>query len=678
MSTVKGGIRDPEGRSGINFWAAALSLALLLFGLNFYLTGQRNTEESQARDLIAELQVLSQQVAKFSAEAAAGGFEAFAGLRQTRERATAILTSLKEGDAATGLPSYAQTPGVAEPLSRLNQTWVPIDDNVGRILDREELVLNLSDTATEFSSAIPVLQAKMDEVVRAMSISGAASSQIYIGAQQLVLADRMIRYVTQILQGGASAVSAADRLSRDSARFGQVLDGLAEGNDAMNIRRVGAAEAGPVLDDARTQFSQMQPNVAMMLEASADLFEVKEAASLIFQDSEMLLTRARELNAAFGALPETRLFPSLLVAIIVGGTALVSLFGLVVSLFRDQTRRFRKTQEDNQRNQEAILRLLDEMGSLAEGDLTVKATVTEDITGAISDSINYTVDELRRLVGTITETSVQVAAAAQETQATAMQLAEAAEHQAQQINSASNQITDIANSILQVSKNSAESAEVAQRSVRIAANGAEVVRQTIDGMDSIRDQIQETSKRIKRLGESSQEIGSIVELISDIAEQTNILALNAAIQAASAGEAGRGFAVVADEVQRLAERSSNATKRIEMLVQTIQSDTNEAVSSMEQTTAEVVSGARLAEDAGLALIEIEKVSNDLAGLIQSISEAARQQSGAATSITSTMTVIEEITSQTSQGASQTAESIGNLAQLAADLRRSVDGFKLPG
>jgi twitching motility protein PilJ len=197
-------------------------------------------------------------------------------------------------------------------------------------------------------------------------------------------------------------------------------------------------------------------------------------------------------------------------------------------------------------------------------------------------------------------------------------------------------------------------------------------------MDSIRDQIQETSKRIKRLGESSQEIGSIVELISDIAEQTNILALNAAIQAASAGEAGRGFAVVADEVQRLAERSSNATKRIEMLVQTIQSDTNEAVSSMEQTTAEVVSGARLAEDAGLALVEIEKVSNDLAGLIQGISEEARQQSGAATSITSTMTVIEEITSQTSQGASQTAESIGNLAQLASDLRRSVDGFKLPG
>ena len=285
--------------------------------------------------------------------------------------------------------------------------------------------------------------------------------------------------------------------------------------------------------------------------------------------------------------------------------------------------------------------------------------------------------QLRSLVQTITDTSVQVASSAQETQATAMHLAEAAEHQAQEISSASDRINEIAASINQVSRNSSESAEVAQRSVQIATKGAGVVRQTIAGMDSIRDQIQETSKRIKRLGESSQEIGSIVELINDISEQTNILALNAAIQAASAGEAGRGFAVVADEVQRLAERASNATKRIETLVQTIQSDTNEAVSSMEQTTSEVVAGARLAEDAGTALGEIEKVSSDLSGLIQGISSAAQQQSSAATNITATMNTIQSITAQTSQGASQTAQSIGNLAQLAADLRRSVADFKLP-
>ncbi|MEO7433354.1 MAG: methyl-accepting chemotaxis protein, partial [Dokdonella sp.] len=346
--------------------------------------------------------------------------------------------------------------------------------------------------------------------------------------------------------------------------------------------------------------------------------------------------------------------------------------------FRDQQRRYQQTTALNQRNQDAILRLLDEMGSLAEGDLTVKATVTEDITGAIADSVNFAVEALRSLVTTINETAVQVSAAAQETQGTAMHLAEAAQHQARQITSASAAIKDMATSIDNVSKNSIDSAEVAQRSVQIAANGAQVVRQTIQGMDSIRDQIQETSKRIKRLGESSQEIGTIVELINDIAEQTNILALNAAIQAASAGEAGRGFAVVADEVQRLAERASGATKRIETLVQTIQSDTNEAVSSMEQTTSEVVSGARLAEDAGHALGEIETVSNNLAGLIQGISTSARQQSAAATNISATMNVIQEITSQTSVGASQTAESIGNLAQLASDLRRSVADFKLPG
>ena len=460
--------------------------------------------------------------------------------------------------------------------------------------------------------------------------------------------------------------------------FGQVLVGLDAGSAEQGIRRVESASGRQALGRVADGFAKAKQDVEFILDASTQLFEVKESSDTIFVESEQLLAKARALNTAIDAMPEARAFPSVTLGVAAGVLAVFGLAGLLYSLYRDQTRRFAVTQELNQRNQEAILRLLDEMGSLAEGDLTVRATVTEDITGAIADSINFAVEALRSLVQTINETAVQVAAAAQETQATAMHLAEAAEHQAQQITSASAAINEIAVSIDEVSKNSAESADVAQRSVQIAAKGAEVVRQTIQGMDSIRDQIQETSKRIKRLGESSQEIGSIVELINDISEQTNILALNAAIQAASAGEAGRGFAVVADEVQRLAERASNATKRIETLVQTIQADTNEAVSSMEQTTAEVVAGARLAEDAGLALGEIEKVSNDLADLIQNISEAARQQSAAATNISSTMNVIQEITSQTSMGASQTAESIGNLAQLAADLRRSVADFKLPG
>jgi len=272
---------------------------------------------------------------------------------------------------------------------------------------------------------------------------------------------------------------------------------------------------------------------------------------------------------------------------------------------------------------------------------------------------------------------VQVSAAADETQATALHLADAAEHQARQINSASDAVNGIAVSARDVSKNSADIADVAQNSVRIAGRGASIVRQTIAGMDSIREQIQDTSKRIKRLGESSQEIGTIVELINDLAEQTNILALNAAIQAASAGEAGRGFAVVADEVQRLAERASAATRRIETLVSAIQVDTNEAVASMEQTTSEVVGGAKLAEQAGTQLGEIETVSGNLAGLIKNIAIAAQHQSAEVASVSSTMNVISDITSQTASGASHTAESIGNLAQLSADLRRSVADFKLP-
>jgi twitching motility protein PilJ len=270
-----------------------------------------------------------------------------------------------------------------------------------------------------------------------------------------------------------------------------------------------------------------------------------------------------------------------------------------------------------------------------------------------------------------------VSSAAQESQATAIHLAEASDHQAQQITAVSSAVNEMAVSIEEVSRNASESANVAQQSVEIAHKGSKTVRRTISGMDTIREQIQETSKRIKRLGESSQEIGDIVELINDIADQTNILSLNAAIQAAMAGEAGRGFAVVADEVQRLAERSGNATKQIEALVKTIQTDTNEAVISMEQSTSGVVEGARLAEDAGEALVEIESVSNRLAELIQSISGTANKQSTAATHISDTMNVIKEITTQTSAGANETATSIGNLADLANDLRKSVAGFKLP-
>jgi twitching motility protein PilJ len=331
----------------------------------------------------------------------------------------------------------------------------------------------------------------------------------------------------------------------------------------------------------------------------------------------------------------------------------------------------------NRQNQDAILRLLDEMGDLADGDLTVSATVTEDITGAIADSVNYTIDALRSLVEQINSTTLQVAEAAQETQSTAHHLTDASEHQAQQITEVSSAITQMAGSIEQVSENASQSADVAKQSVALAIQGNSAVKKAIRGMDTIREQIQETSKRIKRLGESSQQIGDIVELINDIAEQTNILSLNAAIQAAMAGEAGKGFAVVADEVQRLAERSSHATRQIDALVKTIQSDTSEAITSMEQSTSEVVTGAKLSQDAGTSLEQIESVSHQLAALIENITANAKQQATAAVSTSESMNVIQEITMQTSIGTNDSVAAIGRLLELTSELRKSVSGFKLP-
>jgi len=370
-------------------------------------------------------------------------------------------------------------------------------------------------------------------------------------------------------------------------------------------------------------------------------------------------------------------------AAIQNASVLFAVAGIVVIaiiaslLVRDTRRQLAEQAAQNERNQAAILQLLDEIADLAEGDLTTQASVTENFTGAIADSINFAIDQMRGLVSNINQLSVQVARAAAETQTVASDLATAAESQAREIGGASEAINQMAVSIDHVSLNAAESAAVAERAVEIAGKGAGVVQDAINGMDNIRGQIQETAKRIKRLGESSQEIGDIVSLINDIADQTNILSLNAAIQASMAGDAGRGFAVVADEVQRLAERSSAATKQIAALVKTIQSDTTEAVISMEQTTSEVVAGARRAQDAGVALEEIENVSSSLAELIQNISNAARQQAVSAGHVSNTMNVIQEITAQTVSATEQTASSIGKLAAMAVEMRESVEGFKLP-
>jgi twitching motility protein PilJ len=533
--------------------------------------------------------------------------------------------------------------------------------------------MSVSDAASVMSQVMPQLLDTMEGVVGILVNNGASASQVSLASRQSVLSQRIVNNINRVMNA-ENAEAAAVAFKQDTAEFGRVLLGMIHGRNG--IEAVNGGQAQEKLRHVAELFSRVSDHVGAIVDNSEELVGVQAAVKKVTAQSEQLFNATAGLKDAYITSIENRLVTAEL-AYLLGAVALFILLWMGFQTLRDQNRRSQVIEDKNTRNQAAIMRLLDEMGELAAGDLTVRATVTEDFTGSIADSVNVTVDSLRGLVKTINDTSMQLSSAVHETEEVAHQLAAASESQSNDITTAGQAINAMAVSMDEVSDNASESSKVAMQSVDIATKGGGAVKRTMEGMDTIREHIQETSKRIKRLGESSQEIGDIVELINDIAEQTNILALNASIQAAMAGEAGRGFAVVADEVQRLAERSANATKQIEALVKTIQADTNEAVISMEKSTAGVVKGAQLAEDAGTALEEIENVSERLAGMIQTISAAARQQAGAAAEISTTMRGIQDVTTQTAAGTDRTSRSIGNLARLAQDLDKSVAGFKLP-
>ncbi|MGE6387810.1 methyl-accepting chemotaxis protein [Pseudomonas sp. NPDC078416] len=674
MSNTGKSLEGARSRSQIVVLFICLIVFIMLLFVNFaYLSTQSNYDK-QYIGHAGELRVLSQRIAKNATEAAAGKAAAFKLLADARNDFDTRWQYLKKGDKNTGLP--AAPAAVGDELKAVQTDWENLRKSTDVILAREQTVLSLHQVAATLAETIPQLQIESEKVVDILLQTRAPAAQVALAQRQSLLAERILGAVNTVLSGDETAVQAADAFGRDASQFGRVLNGMLEGNATLKIAQVEDRDARARLAEIAELFQFVSGSVDEILETSPELLEVREAAGSIFNLSQTLLDEASVLANSFEHMAGGRAAYSY-GGYILGLLALASIILIGLVMVRETNRQLRETAEKNERNQNAIMRLLDEIEDLADGDLTVAASVTEDFTGAIADSINYSIDQLRELVSTINLTAEQVFGAVKDTQTTATQLAAASEHQALQIAAASNAINDMATSIDQVSANASESVTVAERSVTIANKGNEVVHNTITGMDNIREQIQDTSKRIKRLGESSQEIGDIVSLIDDIADQTNILALNAAIQASMAGDAGRGFAVVADEVQRLAERSSSATKQIETLVRAIQNDTNEAVISMEQTTAEVVRGARLAQDAGVALEEIEGVSKILAALVESITNAAQQQAALGQQISSTMMVIQQTTTQTTSGTAATARSMGNLAKMASEMRRSVSGFTLP-
>ncbi len=659
--------------------AVLVLVCLILALMTFVHTSRRESYDEQYLIRAAETQVLAQRLAKIALSAAKGELQSFQPLQAARNRYETLITELKKGSVADKLPASPEE--VSKPLRNLENSWFELRQYIDEVLQAREFILAINEFSGVIGEFIPQLQELSEELVLVLVNSKAAREQISIAAEQEMLLQRINTNVNQVFEGGQETAAAIDQVSRDVNRFSQVLAGLLDGDDALGLKKVDDRVAAQRLADIGNLFGTINDNIQEIIENIPGVLPALEAVAVINLSSDQASAAAAKLIDAYGQSPGRfkvlgiSAGPAMIA--IFGGAAVIFLILLGVQLIVDSQRREQVSKEQNENNQKAILRLLDEMGDLADGDLTVTASVTEDITGAIADSINYAIEALRELVTTINQTADQVSGATQESRATATHLVEASEHQADRITQANESIKEMTLAIDQMSRDAAESAEVARRSVDIANKGAETVHKNIQGMDSIREQIQETSKRIKRLGESSQEIGDIVELIDDIADQTNILALNAAMQAAMAGEAGRGFAVVADEVQRLAERSINATKQIEALVKTIQADTNEAVTSMEASTTGVVKGAQLAEDAGEALKEIENVSQYIAEQTNNIATSAQTQSEASSVVNDTMSVIQEITTQTTDGTRQTEISIGALADLAEELQKSVAGFRLP-
>ena len=663
-----------KGNKSLLISATGIVLSIIVMVSLFQYESSQSRNGKAYAAIINEQQLVSQQIATFALEASIGKSTAFVQLKRYQARFVNTLNRLRAGDSEQKLPAIPSE--LQADLEAVDEVWLEYDENVTIVLEARESIETVSEYVTLINESIPELLVLSDDVVKILVKTKAGRRDIATASRQLALIQSVQNSLNQIMSGGDVVMAAADQFGRETALIEIMLIAMLEGNKSLGITQLTGDEVVSKLLQFADLFSVVKKNVNQILENSPQLFEVRDAASEIQTISPRLLAASRDFENSV-ALYDGRLQLITLMAYLAGVVGLVLLIILGIKQVKESTHRLQESQNQNDKNQRAILRLLDEMANLADGDLTSHTTVTEDITGAIADSVNYSIDALRDLVVTINDTAVHVTVAVKKTQSTTIDLANSSDKQAREIASASAAITDISESMSNVSRSASESADVARNSVNIAHNGGETVRKTISGMESIREQIQETSKRIKRLGESSQEIGDIVNLITEISDQTNILALNAAIQAAMAGEAGRGFAVVADEVQRLAERTGDATRQIEVLVKTIQADTNEAIASMEQSTAHVVEGATLAENAGSALEKIEKVSTNLAQRILQISDSTQAHAKESVEITESMNEIQKITIKTSEGSTETSESIGELSEMVKSLHNSVAGFKLP-
>ena len=685
---------SPAGKFGLSFlgqYSVTKQLQILggvLLVLMFLVAGivyHDNRESTYNTAYLAtsgEMQMLSQRLAKASSLALQGNSIAFKQMRDSHSQFATNLDRLTNGGELAGATVPPSPDSVQPQLQALTKAWGATDKDSVQMLDMENYLVKLGQDVSDIIEKNSQMLYLAEQVAALKLQNGASAGEIAAANQMVMLTQRIAKNASALLVGDEISPQTPFQMAKDTNKFKDLLAALLQGSATLGTSATNDLETRTNLTQLEVSFKEYQEAVKGILDSMQRLVVAKQAGSKIFRDSEELLGSAKALADAYqGGIAERAVYGAILAALVV---LVLATLVLMAKIYLDDTRRQAEEAEQsrlvsemvNRQNQDAILRLMNELGDLADGDLTVTATVSEDITGAIADSINYTVEELRVLVGRINDAAGRVTQATEIAQQTSAELLAAAERQSVEIQDAGRSVLAMASSMSEVSGSANLSAQVARQSLAAAGKGTVAVQDSIKGMNEIREQIQETSKRIKRLGESSQEIGEIVELISDITEQTNVLALNAAIQAASAGDAGRGFTVVAEEVQRLAERSGEATKQIAAIVKTIQTDTQGAVSAMEESTRGVVEGAKLSDAAGQALAEIGDVSQNLAQLIESISDATRTQADSATSVAGKMQDILRVTEQTTAGTQKTAIAVGELAGLATELKGSVAGFKV--
>ena len=650
---------------------AIFVLATCAFTVSIFSIFKNNSTDDQYRQSVSELRVAAHQISGRAKDAVRGNSYAFADLEETTGRFDKNLKQLtNEGTAGPSLKT-----ALPDELKLLESKWKGMSREASIIASHQKSVLWLHDVANSFESNANQIHSEYETILSQLASSKTPSSQIALVQRQQLLVERIESGLSRLLDSSETQAMASI-FGASIEEFGQVLNGHIKGDTKNGIARLKGKASQDSLNRIKQLFNVLSEDQARIATATPKFIQAKQASENMLVTTPLLVNAISDVLDGIRALPSKRMVGTDS-AIISAAIMAISLLMLAFGLNRSAVNRFAAEKQANDRNQQALDQLLNEISELAEGDLSIEATVTEDFSGAIADSINFTIEQLRAIVSSINETSEKVSTKAKLTQDKALSLADESKSQASEISDASSAVKQMATSMTKMSEDASESATVAKSSVEIAKSGARVVKSTISGMDTIREQIQDTAKRIKRLGESSQEIGDIVSLITDIADQTNILALNASIQASMAGDAGRGFAVVADEVQRLAERSSSATRQIEALVRTIQSDTNEAIISMERTTSDVVAGASLTNDAGVALEEIERVSKSISELVSDISRSAVAQAESAGHISQSMNQIKDMTSQTAEGTLAAANQVGELSSMTGDLQDSVAGFKLP-